>query len=42
MLVDSGYKRVDNKQGGITAWVNAGYPVVVNPNFWTINHPKVM
>jgi len=42
MLVDSGYKRVDNTQGGITAWVNAGYPVVVNPNFWTVNYPKVM
>ncbi len=42
MLVDSGYKRVYNIQGGITAWVNAGYPVVVNPNFWTVNYPKVM
>jgi rhodanese-related sulfurtransferase len=42
MLVDSGYKRVDNIQGGITAWVNAGYPVVVNLNFWTVNYPKVI
>ncbi len=41
MLVDSGYKKVYNVQGGITAWVNAGYPVVVNPNFWTVNYPKV-
>jgi rhodanese-related sulfurtransferase len=41
VLVDSGYKRVNNIQGGITAWVNAGYPVVVNPNFWTVNYPKV-
>jgi rhodanese-related sulfurtransferase len=30
MLVDSGYKRVDNIQVGITAWVNTGYSVVVN------------
>jgi rhodanese-related sulfurtransferase len=36
MLVDSGSKRVDNIQGGITAWINAGYLVVVNPNFWTV------
>ena len=42
MLVDSGYKRVNNIQGGITAWVNAGYPVVVNLNFWTVNYPKVI
>ena len=42
MLVDSGYKRVNNIQGGITAWVNAGYPVVVNPNLWTVNYPKVV
>ena len=42
MLIDSGYKRVDNTQGGITGWVNAGYPVVVNPNFWAVNYPKVM
>ena len=41
MLADSGYKRVHNIQGGITAWVNAGYPVVVNPNFWTVKYPKV-
>jgi rhodanese-related sulfurtransferase len=41
MLVDSGYKRVNNIQGGITAWVNAGYSVVVNPNFWTVRYPKV-
>ena len=42
MLVDSGYKKVYNVQGDITTWVNAGYPVVVNPNFWTVNYPKVM
>ena len=41
VLVDSGYKRVNNIQGGITAWVNAGYPFVVNSNFWTVNYPKV-
>jgi rhodanese-related sulfurtransferase len=37
MLVKSGYKRVYNMQSGITEWVNAKYPVVVNPNFWTVN-----
>ncbi len=42
MLVDSGYKRVDNIQDVITAWVNAGYTVVVDPKFWTVNYPKVM
>ena len=41
MLADSGYKRVNNIQGGITVWVNAGYPVVVNPNFWTVKYPRV-
>ena len=30
MIADAGYKRVYNIQGGITAWVNAGYPVVID------------
>ena len=42
MLVDSGYKRVNNIQGGIIEWLNAGYPVVINPNIWIVNYPKVM
>jgi rhodanese-related sulfurtransferase len=42
MLVESGYKRVYNMQSGIIEWVNAKYPVVVNPYFWTVNYPKVV
>ena len=29
-------------QNGIIGWSNAKYPVVVNPNFWTVNYPKVV
>ena len=39
MLVKSGYKRVYNMQSGITEWVNARYPVVIDPIFWTVNYP---
>lgn len=39
MIVDAGYKRVYNIQGGLTAWVNAGYPVVINPVKWLANYP---
>jgi len=42
MLAKSGYKRVYNMQSGITAWVNAKYPVVVNSNLWTVSYPKVV
>ncbi|RPJ79318.1 MAG: rhodanese-like domain-containing protein [Alphaproteobacteria bacterium] len=42
MLVDAGYKKVYNLQGGIDAWVSAGYPTVVDSNFWTNNYPKVV
>jgi rhodanese-related sulfurtransferase len=42
MLVDSGYKRVYNMQSGIIEWVNAKYPVVVNPNLGAGNSPKVV
>ena len=42
MLVDSGYKKIYNIQDGITACVNAGYPVVVNPNLRAVNYPKIM
>lgn len=41
MIVDAGYQRVCNMQGGITAWVNASYPVVVDLNPWANNYPKV-
>lgn len=41
MIADAGYKRVYNIKGGIDAWVNASYPVVVDPNFWASNYPKV-
>ncbi len=42
MLIDSGFKRVYNMQGGITEWVNVGYPVVVDHKFWAANYPKVV
>jgi rhodanese-related sulfurtransferase len=42
MLVKSGYKRVYNMQSGITEWVNARYPIVIDPIFWTVNYPKVV
>jgi rhodanese-related sulfurtransferase len=42
MLVESGYKRVYNMQSGITEWVNARYPIVIDPIFWTVNYPKVV
>lgn len=42
MLVQSGYKRVYNIQSGITEWVNAGYPIVIDPKYWTVNYPKVV
>ena len=42
MLVQSSYKRVYNMQSGITEWVNARYPVVIDPIFWTVNYPKVV
>ncbi len=42
MLVQSGYKRVYNMQSGIIEWVNARYPIVVDPIFWIINYPKVV
>jgi hypothetical protein len=41
MIADAGYKRVYNMQDGITAWVNASYPVVVDSNSWANNYPKV-
>jgi rhodanese-related sulfurtransferase len=42
MLVQSGYKRVYNMQSGIIEWVNARYPIVIDPIFWTVNYPKVV
>ena len=41
-LVQSGYKRIYNMQSGITEWVNARYPIVIDPIFWTVNYPKVV
>jgi len=40
MLVESGYKRVYNMQGGITEWLNARYPIIIDPDFWVVNYPK--
>ena len=42
MLVQSGYKRVYNMQSDIKEWVNAKYPIVIDPVFWTVNYPKVV
>ena len=39
MIADAGYKRVYNIQGGLTEWVNAGYPVVIDPAKWSANYP---
>ena len=39
MIADAGYKRVYNIQGGLTAWVNAGYPIVIDPVRWLANYP---
>lgn len=41
MIADAGYKRVYNIQGGLTAWVNAGCPVVVvtDSATWSANYP---
>lgn len=41
IIADAGYKEVYNMQDGIGAWVNASYPVVVDPNTWLINYPNV-
>jgi rhodanese-related sulfurtransferase len=39
-LVQKGYKRVYNMPGGIIEWVNAKYPVIVDPKFLVDNYPK--
>ena len=39
MIAKAGYKRVYNIQGGLPAWVNAGYPVVIDPAKWGANYP---
>jgi rhodanese-related sulfurtransferase len=41
MIADAGYERVYNVKGGIDEWVNASYPVVIDPNFWANNYPNV-
>ncbi len=39
MIADAGYKKVHNLQGGLTAWVSEGYPVVMNSAKWLANYP---
>jgi rhodanese-related sulfurtransferase len=47
MIADAGYKRVyniqdgpqDNIQDGLPAWVNAGYPVIMDSKIWGDNYP---
>ena len=34
MIADAGYKRVYNIKDGLPTWVNAGYPVVMDPTKW--------
>ncbi len=41
IIADAGYKEVYNMQDGIGAWVNASYPVVVDPNSWVSNYPNI-
>jgi len=42
MIVDAGYKRVYNIQDGLTAWVNAEYPVVIDSEKWLTNYPHYL
>lgn len=39
MLVDAGYRKVFNMQGGIDTWVNKKYPVVFF-NKWAVYYPS--
>ena len=39
MIADAGYKRVYNIQGGLSGWVNATYPVVMDPTKWGAGYP---
>jgi rhodanese-related sulfurtransferase len=40
MLADADYKRVYNMQGGLTDWVKAKYPIVVQYDVWNNTQPK--
>jgi len=48
MIADAGYKRVYNikddktDQAGLPAWVNAGYPVVIDSVKWAANYPHYL
>lgn len=42
MIADASYKRVYNIQGGLTAWVNEGYPVVIDSAKWSANYPNYL
>ena len=48
MIADAGYKRVYNikddktDQAGLPAWVNAGYPVVIDSAKWAANYPHYL
>jgi rhodanese-related sulfurtransferase len=39
MIADAGYKNVYNLQNGLPTWVNAGYPIVMNPVKWAAHYP---
>lgn len=34
LLVDAGYKEVSNLEGGLTKWVQEGYPIVATYDSW--------
>ena len=42
MIADAGYKKVYNIQDGLPAWVNAGYPVVIDSAKWSANYPHYL
>jgi rhodanese-related sulfurtransferase len=39
MIAEAGYKRVYNIQDGLGAWINAGYPVIIDSRKWAANYP---
>jgi rhodanese-related sulfurtransferase len=42
LIADAGYKKVYNIQGGLTEWVNSGYPVVIDFTKWSVNYPHYL
>lgn len=42
LIANAGYKRVYNIQNGLPTWVNAGYPVVMDPAKWGTSYPHYL